>query len=167
MTAKEKLEEIANRSEEKLAVKYGCNANDVKTALCKDIGTHYGDFEIRDEKLLITSDKTYEYESAEALLADWLPTLFESHVAGDSAWSDEVEFIYTAILKKHPIGILPYPGKKATRWMATYDLPKNDGSGKTKQISLGTYATITDAMCARVDFNVKGLEYIINGIPNR
>lgn len=152
MTVKEKVAEIAKRSEAKLATIYGCRElEDVKNLLCKEIAEYYGEFDTDGSKLYVIVDCVYEYNSPEDLLIDWLDTLIESSLAGDGGiWDDEIEYIYTAILKKHPTNIVPHPGKKkGTRWMATYNMPKIDGSGKTYQIVLGSFSSVTDAISAR------------------
>ena len=65
-------------------------------ALSKVIGEFFGTYKAEGGKLIIDNgEQVFEYESAEALLKDWLSTLVESQKCGDSNWSAEIAFIET------------------------------------------------------------------------
>lgn len=84
--------------------------------------------------------------SDDEFLIDWIDTLIEETLCDGSNWNDEIEFI--VLNCNHKIeGVRVYNGKKKTTYMATIDIPKENG--KTKQLSCGTYSTIIEAIKAR------------------
>ena len=63
-------------------------------ALSRVIGEFFGAYKAEKGKFIIDNgERIFEYESAEALLRDWLSTLVESQKCGSSDWSAEIAFI--------------------------------------------------------------------------
>lgn len=91
-------------------------------------------------------EKDNEYDSVDDFLIDWVDTLIEETLADGSNWNDEIEFIVLNCNFKIK-GVRVCKGKKGITYMATIDLPKDNG--KTNQVSCGTYSTIIEAIKAR------------------
>lgn len=101
---------------------------------------------LREEILEWYSAKDNTYQTTDEFLIDWLDTLIEETLSDGSNWNNEIEFI--VLNCNHKIeGVRVYKGKKKISYMATIDVPK--GSGKTNQLSCGTYSTIIEAIKAR------------------
>lgn len=108
-------------------------------------------FELR-ETILKWYDAKDNNLSDDDFLIDWVDTLIEETLSGGSDWNDEIEFI--VLNCNHKIeGVRVYKGKKKNTYMATIDIPKENG--KTNQMSCGTYSTIIEAIKARKNAKAK------------
>lgn len=127
-----------------------------KLELCKEIGNYFGTyFEEGGCYCIDNYEKVFRYDSADKLLADWVDTLVENHHdtmdnndGCNNSWEKEIVFIYSEVIGKHPVGVRPYVGKSKTSWSAYIDV-KADGNPHGKNIHLGTYDSIVDAIYAR------------------
>lgn len=85
-------------------------------------------------------------QTTNEFLTEWVHTLIEETLSGGSNWNNEIEFIVLNCNYKIE-GIRVYKGKKKISYMATIDVPKENG--KTNQLSCGTYSTIIEAIKVR------------------
>lgn len=91
-------------------------------------------------------------QTDDEFLVDWVDTLIEETLSDGSDWNEEIEFIVQNC--NHKIkGVRVFRGKRKTTYMATFDVPKNNG--KTLQVSCGSYPTIMEAIRARKDAEEK------------
>lgn len=129
-----------------------------KLALCREIGSFFGDFYEDSGQLCIDNgEKVFRYNTPEGLLKDWLDTLIwhQHDTAGDpsGSWEQVICFIYSDVIGEYPVGIRPYLGKKQTMWRCSMDvLIPGQTSSHGKQLFLGTYSSIVDAIFARKAF---------------
>ena len=126
-----------------------------KFDLCKEIGGFFGDFFIDSEKLCIDNgEEVFRYDTPDDLLKDWIDTLImhQHDTFGDPSgnWEKEIVFIYTDVLKKLPAGIRAVDNKYGRTWYSYVDVA--DGSRHGKNLHLGNYSSIVDAIYARKDF---------------
>ena len=102
-------------------------------------------YEPSEEELTKHGDDVDEF------LIDWVDTLIEETLDGGSNWNDAIEFIVFNC--NHKIkGVRAYKRQNGVSFMETIDLPKeknNKRTGKTNQISCGTYDNIISAIKAR------------------
>lgn len=115
--------------------------------LCKEIGNNYGKYFEENNRLCIDNgEKIFRYDTEKELLVDWVDTLIEETLADGFNWNNEIEFI--VLNYNHKIkGVRVYNGKNKTTYMATIDIPKENG--KTKQLSCGSFSTIIEAIKTR------------------
>lgn len=115
--------------------------------LCKEIGNNYGKYFEENNRLCIDNgEKIFRYSTEKELLLDWVDTLIEESLADGFNWTKEIELI--VLNYNHKVkGVRVYNGKNKTTYMATIDIPKE--SGKTKQLSCGSFPTIIEAIKAR------------------
>lgn len=136
-----------------------------KTTLCKNIGEFFGDFFEDSGKLCIDNgDHVFRYDTEDDLLADWVDTLVENHHdtadncksnsrSINDSWEKEIVFIYKYVIGKFPAGVRAVEGKKGTMWASSVDVMiHGETSAHGKNLHLGTYASIVDAIYARKDF---------------
>lgn len=126
-----------------------------KKQLCKDIGTFFGEFFEQDGQLCIDNgEEVFRYDSEDALLAGWVDTLVwhQHDTFGDASgnWEDAIAFIFSEVMGKFPAGVQLVDGVKGRRWRCSVDVA--DGSVHGRNLHLGTYASIVDAMFARMEF---------------
>ena len=120
--------------------------------LCKEIGDFFGMFYTEREMIYIDAgDKVYQYDKYEDMLLDWVDTLVESQESGGGNWEKEIEFIYSLSPKKHPVGVRGVEGQRETVWQSSIDIT-NPQHPHGKNLCLGTYHSIVDAICARKRF---------------
>ena len=123
-----------------------------KMELCKEIGNFFGDFFVDSEKLCIDDgENIFRYDAPEDLLKDWLDTLImhQHDTLGypSGNWEDAIDFIYTDVLQKLPTGIRAIDNKNGRTWNCSVDVA--DGSRHGKNLYLGNYSSIVDAIYAR------------------
>lgn len=137
------------------------NLETAKRELCKEIGNHFGAYEECEngEMTVDTGDSVLKYKNADEMLFDWVDTLVEAHKAGEGNWEKEILFIFTGSSKGHPVGIRKINNKKGTVWQAAVDIT-NPAFPHGKNIYLGSYSSIIDAICARRNFlaELKGVD---------
>lgn len=131
-----------------------------KATLCKQIGDFFGTyFEENGQYCIDNGAKVFRYDTHDALLADWVDTLVENHhdTAGNSpslyidindSWEKEIVFIYSEVIGKLPVGIR----KAAKGWQCSIDVQEY-GNPHGKNLYLGTYSSIVDAIFARKQFS--------------
>ena len=128
------------------------NIEQEKINLCYEIGHFFGCyFEENGQMCIDNGDEVFRYNTPDELLADWVETLIQSHIAPEgfsNNWEKEILFIYTNCMKKHPVGVRKVEGKKGTVWNAYYDVP-NPNHPHYKAVHLGTYSSLIDAIWAR------------------
>ena len=126
--------------------------NKEKINLCQEIGHFFGCyFEENGQMCIDNGEEVFRYNTPDELLADWVETLIQSHIAPEgfsNNWEKEILFIYTNCMKKHPVGVRKVEGKKGTVWNAYYDVP-NPNYPHYKAVHLGTYSSLIDAIWAR------------------
>lgn len=120
--------------------------------LCEEIGNFFGEYKEEDGFVSVSIDgMTCGYSSYQRMLEDWVDTLVESHAGGGSDWEREILFICFDVLYKKPMGVRRITGKRHDSWYASVDIT-NPNYPHGKNLHLGTYASIVDAICARKDF---------------
>lgn len=120
--------------------------------LCEEIGNFFGKYKEENGFVSVSIDgMTCGYSSYARMLEDWVDTLVESHAGGGSDWEREILFIYFEALNKKPMGIRRVTGKRHDSWCASVDVA-NPNYPHGKNLHLGTYKSIVDAICARKDF---------------
>lgn len=135
-----------------------------KQTIAKEIGNYFGSFFEADGKYCIDNyEQVFRYDSLNALLTDWVDTLVENHHDNannppfsniNDSWEDEIVFIYSEVIGKFPPGVRQsYNKYEEARWQSSVDvyLPGQTGT-HGKNLHLGTYASIVDAMFARREF---------------
>lgn len=136
-----------------------------KREVCKEIGSFFGEYFEENGQLCIDNfERVFRYDTEDALLADWVDTLVESH--RDTAdnpkseireindgWEKEILFIYQEVVGKYPAGVRAVVGKEGTKWGCSVDVTvPGDTSAHGKNLHLGTYGSIVDAIFARRAF---------------
>lgn len=120
--------------------------------LCKEIGDFFGEYEEEDGRISVdTGDNVYEYSGYSEMLADWVDTLIEAQKTGGGIWEEEILFIFFDVMKKKPKGVRKVQGKRTAKWKAYVDICNSDFP-HGKNLHLGSYDTIAEAICARRDF---------------
>lgn len=130
-----------------------------KLELCKEIGNYFGTYFEEEGRYCIDNyDTVFRYDSVDKLLADWVDTLVENHHdtmnnndGCNNSWENEILFIYSKVIGKYPVGVRPYVGKLKTTYRAYIDI-KADGYPHGKNIHLGTFESIVDAIYARKNY---------------
>ncbi len=126
--------------------------------LAKEIGDFFGKYFEEDQLYCIDNgENVFQYESPQELLSDWVDTLIchQHDTEGDPSgnWEDEIIFIHESVMKKWPVGIRPYYGKAGYAWKSSVDVTIPEETGlHGKNLFLGTYPTIVDAIYARKEF---------------
>lgn len=140
-----------------------------KYLLAQDIGQFFGCYFEEDGMVCIDNgDEVYEYETVDDLLADWVDTLVESQYDGappSCCWEKEIVFIYEESVGKLPTGVRKVEGRDGgISWSCSVDVPDPDNK-HGKNLHLGTYGSIVDAIWARREFlennKDKGLDEMI------
>ena len=132
-----------------------------KLKLCKEIGTFFGNyFEENNQLCIDTGLQVFRYNTPDQLLTDWVDTLlchqYDTDHKGNGQdtpsfyWEKEILFIYTSVIVKYPTGIRLIENKGERTWQSYVDI--NDGSRHGKNLHLGTYRSIVDAIFARNTF---------------
>jgi hypothetical protein len=127
-----------------------------KRTLCREIGYYFGIyFEEGGLYCIDNGEQVFRYDSTDKLLADWVDSLVENHHdtidnndGCNNSWEKEIIFIYSEVIGKYPVGVRPYFGKRKTTYSAYVDVPV-EGNPHGKNIHLGTYDSIVDAIYAR------------------
>lgn len=131
-----------------------------KRKLCKEIGDFFGNyFEENNQYCIDNGLEVFRYDSTDDLLKDWVSTLIENqHDTSDNpgsayrvvndSWEQEIVFIYSEVFGKPPSGVRFVEG--SMRWESYADI--HDGSKHGKNLHLGTYSSIVDAIYARKAF---------------
>lgn len=144
-----------------------------KYQLAKEIGNFFGSFYEQNGKFCINNySEIYRYDSVDALLTDWVDTLVaHQHDNKDLSgyWEAEIEFIYKEVIGKYPLGIRAGESKTMGKaWLVSIDVTTpNHAHGKN--LHLGTYDSIVDAIYARKEFEailakrpkVKSLDFLM------
>jgi hypothetical protein len=121
-----------------------------KRELCEKIGAAFGLFYIKDDMLCLEVDqKIYQYTDYADMLFAWVAALVEQQASGKRNWEKEIISIYSFSDKKHPIGVRQEP--RRTKWRAYIDLCNHEHP-HGKNVALGSYESIVDAVCARRDY---------------
>ncbi len=136
-----------------------------KRELCKEIGNFFGDYFEENGQLCIDNfESIFRYDTEDALLTDWVDTLVESHrdTMGNpksaireinDGWEKEILFIYQEVIGKYPAGVRAVEGKEGTKWGCSVDVTvPGETSAHGKNLYLGTYGSIVDAIFARRAF---------------
>ena len=73
-----------------------------KFEVCEEIGNWYGKYLTEDIYLCIDNGQNvFKYETADALLIDWVDTLIaENKATGKDFWGDVIEFIHKEIMNQ-------------------------------------------------------------------
>lgn len=126
-----------------------------KASLCKDIGEFFGNYFEEDGKICIDNgEEIFQYDTPDELLKGWVETLVwhQHDTFGDPSgnWEDAIVFIYTEVIGKSPVGVCLVDGPKGKRWKSYVDVATGNPHGKN--LYLGTYSSIVDAIFARKDF---------------
>lgn len=122
--------------------------------LCKYIGNFYGKYFEENGQLCIDNyEKVFRYNTEKELLKDWVNTLVCSHyydcilpASPIDSWEHEIRFIYENVIGKNPKGVRIYRGKTKNRYVAEGYVADGTPHGKMKY--LGTFDSITEAICA-------------------
>ena len=143
------------------------NQEDVKMnrrELAQNIGNFFGGyFEENGQVCIDNGEKIFRYNTVAELLSDWVDTLVENHhdtcdnphselhTTNDS-WEKEIVFIYEQVVGKLPEGIRKVEGRDGNvSWGCSVEV-YNSNNGREKNLYLGTYDSIVDAIFARRDF---------------
>lgn len=127
-----------------------------KQELAQEIGNFFGTYFLQDGQFCIDNyDTVYRYDSVDALLTDWVNSLVEHQNDNPDLsgyWEAEIDFIYSQVIGKYPEGVRPVENKtKDKTWKASIDV-KDPSNPHGKNLHLGTYASIVDAVIARKVF---------------
>ena len=127
-----------------------------KYELAKEIGNFFGTYFEQNGKFCINNyDDIFRYDSVDALLTDWVNSLVEHQNDNPDLsgyWESEIEFIYTQVIGKYPDGVRPVENKtKDKTWKSSIDV-KCPGNSHGKNLHLGTYTSVVDAIVARKVF---------------
>lgn len=120
---------------------------DFKEALCEEIGNYFGVFTENDGIYSIDNgEQLFVYSSCDELLEDWVDTLAEDY---DNDWNKEIEFV----LKHTDAHISNVFVSETTNGILRYSVlinaidPRNKNN--TRQLSAGTYDTVSEALKKR------------------
>jgi hypothetical protein len=126
--------------------------NNKMKELCQEIGSFFGMFYTERDLIYVdTGDKVHQYNDYTEMLLDWVDTLIEHQSAGGGNWEKEIEFIYSISPKKHPVGVRCVTGQRENVWRSSIDVC-HPSYPHGKNLCLGTYRSIVDAIYARKRF---------------
>lgn len=152
-----------------------------KHVLAKEIGNFFGTyFEENGQFCIDNYDSVFRYDTVDALLIDWVNSLIENQYDNEDLagyWDKEVEFIYTQVIGKLPDGIQALSNQgsghswdvsRDVSWDVSFDL-KEPMALSARNLHLGVYASLVDALVARNDFEMRvkclpsnGIEFWVN-----